>query len=158
MNEYLKFKSTSDNTVYIKKRILKDISKFLCEDNLFLEAGGMIYGYITKSKKSFYFEKVTYPIETDIREYSKFVRSIEHFNFYNGKVEDEEITYLGEWHTHPCSAFLSSEDIKSHKILAKKNETEINGVFALILGVDSSIHLSFFTSNKKIIEFEKMKN
>ncbi|MBI9008977.1 MAG: Mov34/MPN/PAD-1 family protein [Tenericutes bacterium] len=157
---YIKFTSScSDKTIYINEEVIQSIMPFRQNSILSTEAGGMMFGCVGKSEKFYYIEKCSIPIPEDTRTITGFIRSVFHAKkALNIKIIDNITTYLGEWHTHPCEAFLSSQDKKSHIDLLNSSKIYINGIFALIYGADNIFKLYFIAKDRNIDLFMEEKD
>lgn len=118
--------STSPFSVVIfSKSAAKTILKFVQNDNLKPEAGGLLLGY--RHGNNFEITKVTVPFPEDIQRRVYFERNdSNHLSIFSKlrKHSIMPISFLGEWHTHPeGNPIPSSIDLKEWQ-KTKENNTE----------------------------------
>ena len=119
-----------DIIIYVKNSVLCQLlgNRQIRQDQF--ETGGMVFGKITRTNKVVYIESISEAYPEDSHSRYEYIRSLEHATQEINKkvVLGESITYLGEWHTHPCEAFISKKDMKSHKKLNKTTKKIIDGL------------------------------
>lgn len=118
--------STSPFSVVIfSKSAAKIILRFVQNDILKPEAGGLLLGY--RHGNNFEITKVTVPYPDDIQKRTYFERNDwNHLSIFSRlrKHTNRTISFLGEWHTHPESKPTpSSLDLKEWQ-KTKENNTE----------------------------------
>jgi len=102
--------------------VLKVFTKYIQDDELKLEAGGILLGY--RRGQHFEITHATEPTKYDQRSRHHFVRSPEihseiAIDIWRGS--HGHITYCGEWHTHPeASPSPSPIDIREWMALSEK--------------------------------------
>ena len=102
------------------------------------EAGGIIVGKITYPDENYVVKTITEPLENDIRTRYTFFRDdkLHQETFDNLYKNDELLTYIGEWHTHPENYPLPSiTDINNWKKLLREVDLDGDYMIFIIVGI-----------------------
>lgn len=130
------------SVVIFSKFAAKTILKYIQNDNIKPESGGLLLGY--RHGNNFEITKVTVPQSKDIQRKTYFERNDEnHISIFSklNKHSNNKITFLGEWHTHPESNPIpSSLDINEWQ---KTKENNIDSLVFCILGTEN-IYISCY--------------
>lgn len=130
------------SVVIFSKSAAKKILKFVQNDKLKPEAGGLLLGH--RHGNNFEITKVTVPYPGDIQKRTYFERNDRnHLSIFSrlSKHSNNRITFIGEWHTHPESNPIpSSIDLKEWQETSERN-TEL--LVFCILGT-RSIYFSVY--------------
>lgn len=125
------------SVVIFSKSAAKTILKFVQNDKLKPEAGGLLLGY--RHGNNFEITKVTVPFPEDIQKQKYFERNdSNHLSIFSKlhKHKNKAISFLGEWHTHPEKNPIPSPlDIKEWQKIKKHNTEPL--IFC-ILGTEST--------------------
>lgn len=131
----------SENTI--------DILKKFEQKNNMEEAGGILLGHVYPNYITI--EKVTTPSILDKLGRYFFIRSkLSAQKFINKCWSDTDGTliYLGEWHTHPITNPLpSDQDKKMISKCLKETKMEIDFLFLVIVGLRGSLWVGLQTRN-----------
>lgn len=130
------------SVVIFSKFAAKTILKYIQNDNIKPESGGLLLGY--RHGNNFEITKVTVPQSKDIQRKTYFERNDEnHISIFSklNKHSNNKITFLGEWHTHPESNPIpSSLDINEWQ---RTKENNIDSLVFCILGTEN-IYISCY--------------
>ncbi len=138
-------------TIYFNERVIEKISNFRIE-KLPNETGGILIGAVDNFYKKVYITGTILAPEDSIERPTLFIRGItgvrEKLEVIR-KVTNDNLKYLGEWHSHPknCGLGMSGDDkVQFAELL---NEAKLNGQPALmsIFGDDKK-HKTYFDNYK----------
>ena len=135
--------NTSPFSVVIFSRFAANtILKYIQNDNMKPESGGLLLGY--RHGNNFEITKVTVPQSKDIQKKVYFERNdSNHLSIFSmlRKHSNRKISFLGEWHTHPESNPTPSLlDLKEWQKTKKNNNESL--VFCII-GIEN-IYFSYY--------------
>lgn len=132
-------KKTSDDwSIYINKEMLNEMMNFRM-NKLPNETGGVLLGSYDYERKIVYvFDTIPAPEDSEELRTS-YIRgckgAFDEFTKYQ-KVTDNQIKYLGEWHSHPreYSTKPSDKDLILFEYLSKSQSKQCEPTLMLILG------------------------
>jgi hypothetical protein len=132
--------------IYINQQLLKEI-QCLRDQKLPKETGGVLLGSIDMERKIIYIYDTIYAPEDSIETTSTFERGkngvLDEYKKYQ-KITDNQIQYLGEWHSHPLgySTNPSSLDMKLFSCLS---ETMYRQGYPFLMGIlgDKKLSITF---------------
>lgn len=97
----------SDNEIHLSESVIKIFNKFMQVNNR-TEAGGMLFADI--SLPIIEIKRVTTPVKTDICKKFSYKPDKKEQNKIIKKMFKKDLHFIGEWHTHPVSKPIPSED------------------------------------------------
>lgn len=118
--------------------ILKLLHSYRQDTQEKTEAGGIIVGKITYPDEHYVVKTITEPMASDIRTRYTFFRDAKLHQEAFDKLEqnDEFLTYIGEWHTHPENYPLPSiTDINNWKRLLREVDLDGDYMIFIIVGI-----------------------
>ncbi|MGS0972452.1 MAG: Mov34/MPN/PAD-1 family protein [Candidatus Izemoplasmataceae bacterium] len=141
-------------SIYVKNDVMAKLINSRQKGESDPETGGMIFGKVTKSGTVLYIESISEAHSEDMHSRYEYIRSIEHAL---SEIEEKVvlggyITYLGEWHTHPCHSFVSEKDMKSHKRLNKTTKKFISGLVIIVVGNEDDVLFAFLDKKDNLYE------
>ncbi|WP_288318866.1 DUF6602 domain-containing protein [Xylanibacter caecicola] len=121
------------------------------------ENGGMLAGRYSTDRRTVYIEKIVMPIEK-VTGRAMFKRNAKGMEKVWEHLAEEELRYVGEWHSHPNgSTRYSNADLTAMVDIEK--EVAIANPLLLIVGVRKegiSAHTFYCYENNKLLEYTKM--
>ena len=133
--------------IYLNHQLLDEMQYFRTR-KLPKETGGVLLGSIDTERKIIYIYDTIFAPEDSKETASTFERGIDGvFDEYEKyqKITDNQIQYLGEWHSHPkgCSTNPSSLDIKLLSYLSSKLSIQGYPALMVIVGDKGMISIKF---------------
>jgi len=132
--------------IYLNQQLLDEM-RYLREQKLPKETGGVLLGSVDTERKIIYIYD-TIPAPEDSEEttstYERGINGVlDEYKKYQ-KITDNQIQYLGEWHSHPkgCSTNPSPLDINLFSYLANKLSIQGYPTLMLIVGDNNNFSLS----------------
>ncbi len=141
----------SNPVLVISKGLLNEINQKIKSSKK--ELGGILIGYKLKGYNEYRIVEVTFPFSQDISEDFYFVRKDEQHNIFlvDKHIEDNSLTYLGDWHSHPNNSSIPSRiDVDTYNEHTRDSKTSSRLLFYITIGYDVNIQVYSFISKKKI--------
>lgn len=122
----------------LSAEILKTLHSYRQDSKEKTEAGGIIIGKITYPDEHYVVEAITEPMESDTRTRFTFFRDAKlHQHAFDNLYKDNEfLSYIGEWHTHPEDYPLPSiTDVLNWKKLLREVDLDGDYMIFIIVGI-----------------------
>lgn len=133
------FKIENNGRIKISDQVIGIMNNYIQDNESTLEGGGVLLGRFIVDSKSIVVDKITEPMEGDIRKRTFFKRSEKnHQSYIDKEWEDSngKCNYLGEWHTHPeLFPTPSTIDLKGWKKKLQNDVFSSRYLYFVIVGI-----------------------
>ncbi|MCU1808237.1 Mov34/MPN/PAD-1 family protein [Cytobacillus firmus] len=151
------FQRPAGGFIKISEQVLAVVHQYIQLGKGDREAGGVLLGRFIEGSSDIVIDKVTVPMERDIRKRCFFQKNkYDHQTIVHTIWEKSEGTcnYLGEWHTHPePHPAPSLHDIREWKKVLKYTVCDSDEIFFIIIGTES---LGFWVGYRSQFEIKKL--
>ncbi|WP_046180579.1 Mov34/MPN/PAD-1 family protein [Domibacillus tundrae] len=153
----MKYKLASQGIIKLSDAVLSVFNEYRQLEKGDAEAGGTLLGRFILESSDIVIDKVTVPMERDIRKRCYFKRNREDHQKVVYSIWEESrgtCNYLGEWHTHPePHPTPSSHDLKEWEKVLENTVYDAEELFFLIIGTKS---IGVWVGNKASLKIKKL--
>ncbi|WP_452222146.1 Mov34/MPN/PAD-1 family protein [Lacinutrix salivirga] len=135
-------KKSNKGLLKLSSNAISAMNAYIQDENYKDEAGGVLLGRFILNSKDIIIDKVTVPLEADIRGRYRYIRDANQHQKLITKAwnnSDGTCNYLGEWHTHPEDyPTPSGQDIKNWKEILENRIFSSQYLYFVIVGIEET--------------------